>query len=57
MTVKDLKNQLEFLNENLEVVLTVECECKNIFYIEPKLVIDELIGDVTTRYLVIEPSF
>ncbi len=57
MTVKDLKNQLEFFNDDLEVAVTVECVCGMTHYVAPTLEMDELIGDnESQKFLVIEPS-
>jgi hypothetical protein len=57
MTVKELKNQLEFFNDNLDVAMIVECACGAEMYVEPILVTDELQeGDEIQRFLVIEAN-
>lgn len=58
MTVKELKNQLEFYNDDLEVAVTVDCLCGMTHYVSPNLEMDELIQDdgESQKFLVIEPS-
>lgn len=57
MTVKELKSQLDFYNDDLEVAVTVECVCGMTHYMEPSLELDELgEGDESQKFLVIEPS-
>ena len=57
MTVKELKSYLEFFNDDLEVVIPIQCQCGITQYAEPIVSMDELIGgDEAVKLLSISPD-